>query len=271
MDYPRGVTFQPACPMLHWLRNRRRAALLAEPFPEAWREILREELGCWPSLEPAERRRLEDIARVLLAEKRWKGCGGMELTDRIRLSIAGQAAVLLLGIEHDHYRNVKDILVYPHAYRAREGDQGADGAVAEEPSTRLGEAWLRGPVVLSWDAAQRGGRGAHDGRNVVYHEFAHKLDMLDGAADGVPPLEAPAQYQRWYEAMMEQYEALQRDLERGRKGLLRPYGATAPEEFFAVATETFFEQGARLQREAPELYGVLREYFNQDPAGRRAR
>jgi hypothetical protein len=140
--------------------------------------------------------------------------------------------------------------------------------VSDEPDTRLGEAWLRGPVVLAWGAALRGGQRPHDGRNVVYHEFAHKLDMLDGSADGVPPLEAPAQYRRWYDAMMHEYQALQRDLDRGRKGLLRPYGATAPEEFFAVVTEVFFEQGSKLQRDAPELYAVLRDYFQQDPAQR---
>jgi Mlc titration factor MtfA (ptsG expression regulator) len=254
--------------MFGLLSRRRRARLRAEPFPEAWRETLRQNLGAWPFLEPAERRELEGIVQVMLAEKRWKGCGGLELDDVIRVTIAGQAAMLLLGIEHDYYRNVRDILVYPRAYRGGRGERGEGGVVSEEPSTRLGEAWLRGPVVLSWGAAEQGGRTAHDGRNVVYHEFAHKLDMLDGAADGVPPLEAPAAYRRWYDAMMSEYQALQQALERGRKGLLRPYGASAPEEFFAVAVEVFFEQGRRLQREAPELYGVLRDYFQQDPAAR---
>jgi Mlc titration factor MtfA (ptsG expression regulator) len=255
--------------MFGLLSRRRRARLLAQPFPEAWRETLRRNLGAWPFLEPAERRQLEGIVRILIAEKRWKGCGDLELDDRIRVTIAGQAAMLLLGIEHDFYRNVRDILVYPRAYRGGGGQRGEGGVVSEEPSTRLGEAWLRGPVVLAWGAAQAGGRGAHDGRNVVYHEFAHKLDMLDGAADGVPPLEAPEAYRRWYEAMMTEYQTLQRTLERGGRGLLRPYGASAPEEFFAVAVEAFFEQGQRLAREAPALYAVLRDYFHQDPAARR--
>lgn len=255
-------------PMFSFLSKRRRARITAEPFPEAWRDVLRSDLGPWPMLEPDERHRLEGIVQVLLAEKRWQGCGGLELTDRIRVGIAGQAAVLLLGLEHDYYRNVTDILVYPAAYKAGKPSPGEGGVVSDKPDTRLGEAWLRGPVVLSWAAALRGGRRAHDGRNVVYHEFAHKLDMLDGTADGVPPLEAPAQYRRWYDAMMHEYQALQRDTERGRKGLLRPYGATAPEEFFAVATEVFFEQGAKLERDAPELYAVLRDYFHQDPARR---
>jgi Mlc titration factor MtfA (ptsG expression regulator) len=250
--------------------KRRRARLLAEPFPPAWRAVLDHNLGPWARLTPEERQRLEGIVTILLAEKRWKGCGGLELDDEIRVTIAGQAAVLLLGIQHDYYRNVKDILVYPHAYQDRGGQPGDGGLVSEAPQARLGEAWLRGPVVLAWDAALQGARRAHDGRNVVYHEFAHKLDMLDGAADGVPPLEAPEDYRRWFAAMMRWYERLQRDLEQGRGGLLRPYGASAPEEFFAVAVEAFFEQGRRMRREAPDLYGVLRDYFHQDPAERRA-
>ncbi len=255
--------------MFHWLTRRKRARLLAEPFPEGWRTILQHELGPWPTLEPAERERLEGIVRVMLAEKRWQGCAGLELDDRIKLTIAGQAAMLLLGLEHDYYPNVRDILVYPHTYTGGRPSQLDGGVVTQEPSQRLGEAWLRGPVVLSWDAALQGARRPHDGHNVVYHEFAHKLDMLDGAADGVPPLEAPTDYPRWYRTMMKEYEALQRDLARGRDGLLRPYGASAPEEFFAVAVEVFFEQGARLRREAPELYEVLQGYFRQDPAERR--
>jgi Mlc titration factor MtfA (ptsG expression regulator) len=254
--------------MLSFFARRRRQRIMAEPFPEAWRDVLRSDLGPWPTLEPGERLRLEGIVQVMLAEKHWHGCGGLELTDRIRVAIAGQAAVLLLGIEHDYYRNVSEILIYPRAYRGGQPSRGEGGVVSDEPDTRLGEAWLRGPVVLSWDAALLGGRRAHDGRNVVYHEFAHKLDMLDGVADGVPPLEAPAQYQRWFQAMMREYQALREDVQRGRDGLLRPYGATAPEEFFAVVTEVFFEQGSKLEREAPELYAVLRDYFHQDPARR---
>lgn len=255
--------------MLQWFSRRKRARILAEPFPEAWRAMLKAELGPWPTLEHQERSRLEGIVQVMMAEKRWQGCGGLELEDRILVTIAGQAAMLLLGLEHDYYRNVRDILVYPHAYQGGRGSQLEGGVVTDQPSQRLGEAWLRGPVILSWDAALQGARRPRDGRNVVYHEFAHKLDMLDGTADGVPPLEAPADYPRWYRTMMREYKILQRDLERGRDGLLRPYGASAPEEFFAVAVEVFFEQGARLRREAPELYGVLRDYFRQDPAERR--
>ncbi len=254
--------------MLGLFKSRRRARLLEAPFPPEHRAILAAKLGPWPTLDDAERRALEDIVTILLAEKRWQGCGGLELTDTIRVTIAGQAAVLLLAIEHDYYRNVKDILVYPHAYQGARPDRLEGGIVTDDPSTRLGEAWLRGPVILSWDAALRGGLDPRDGRNVVYHEFAHKLDMLDGAADGVPPLEDRAAYQAWYQAMMREYEALQDDLDHGRKGLLRPYGATAPEEFFAVAVEVFFEQGRRLAREAPDLYAVLRAYFHQDPANR---
>ena len=256
---------------MRWLARRRRARLMEQPWPPAWEAQLRANFGAWALLDDDARQRLRGIVQVLLAEKRWQGCGGLELTDRVRLLVAAQAGLLLLGIEHDYYRNVAEILVYPDAYRGADAQRLPGGVVSDEAVTRLGEAWVHGPVVLSWRASLGGGRDPRDGRNVVYHEFAHKLDMLDGSADGVPPLEGPAAYQRWYRAMMEQYQTLQLEVEHGRKGLLRPYGATAPEEFFAVAAEAFFEQGRRLERQAPELYAVLRGYFHQDPARWRKR
>lgn len=257
--------------MLSWLTKRRRERLASQPWPPAWDAHLEDELGAWACLDDDQRQRLRGLVQVLLAEKSWRGCGGLELTDRMRVVIAAQAALLLLGIDHDYYRTVNEILVYPRAYTGRDRQHLPGGVVSEAPVQRLGEAWVRGPVVLSWRASLQGAKNPRDGRNVVYHEFAHKLDMLDGTADGVPPLEDRRAYRAWYQAMMEQYQALQREVERGRKGLLRDYGATAPEEFFAVAVEVFFERGAWLERRAPALYGVLRDYFRQDPARWRPR
>ncbi len=259
------LTRYPAS-MMRWLSKRRRARLEEQPWPDTWDGYLLSSMGAWELLRDEERQRLRGIVHVLMAEKRWRGCAGLELTDPIRVLIAAQAGLLLLGLEHDYYCNVTEILVYPDAYRGRQKQRLPGGVVSDAPVTRLGEAWVRGPVVLSWRAARQGARDPRDGHNVVYHEFAHKLDMLDGTADGVPPLGRHPSYRRWYQAMTEHYQALQRDLAQGRRGLLQAYGATAPEEFFAVAVEAFFEQGRRLEQEAPDLYGVLRDYFRQDPA-----
>ena len=247
------------------LRHARRARLLAEEFPPAWLQLL-ERLPFYAALDERGRQRIRDDARVLVAEKNWEGCGGLKLTDEIQLTIAAQASLLLLNIEHEYYRDVTSILVYPAAYRTMP-TRGADGVV-REGQANLGEAWRRGPVVLSWDDARRGAVDPKDGHNLVFHEFAHKLDMLDGAADGTPPLGDDDLLRRWVETMTAEFGALRAAAERGRATLLDAYGATNPAEFFAVATECFFEKSAALQRRHPGLYDLLRGYYHQDPAAR---
>ncbi len=145
---------------------------------------------------------------------------------------------------------------------------GRDGLIHVGGSGRLGEAWYRGPVILSWADARAGGQDPRDGQNVVLHEFAHQLDMLDGSADGIPPLPAGEPTRHWRTVMKAEYERLVRESERGRATLLDEYGATSEAEFFAVATECFFEKPLPLSREHPELYGVLSDFYRQDPAKR---
>jgi len=244
---------------------------LAQPFPEAWEAMLQRSLAHYRWLDDHEQLLLHRAVQVLLAEKRWLGRGGLELSDDIKVTIAGQAALLLIGMEHDYYRNVTEILVYPAGMRTGRERPRPGGVVDETEAVTLGEAWVRGPVILSWRHALDGGRDPRDGRNVVYHEFAHKLDMLDGSADGAPILADRERYQRWYRVMSAEFERLQRATERGRVTLLRSYGAESPAEFFAVAVEAFFERGDRLQGRHPELYALLRDFFGQHPAGRLAR
>lgn len=215
------------------------------------------------TLEPEERTRLLEIARVFDAETRWEGCGGLELTPAMRVTIAAQAAFLLLGLEDRYFSEVESVFVYPSTYIR----PGHVRATEEDIRALLGEAWLRGPVVLAWDSARGGALHPHDGRNLVLHEFAHKLDMEDGFIDGTPPIARNA-YPRWREVFTREFERLREDAGKGRRTVLDPYGATNPGEFFAVATETFFEQGQRLRKEHPELYTLMREYYQQDPAGR---
>lgn len=249
--------------LLHPWRTWRRRRLLAQPFPAPWEPHLAQ-LPFYSQLTPDQQARLRDDLRILIAEKNWEGCGGLVLDDEMRVVIAATACLLVLGLDHDPYRRVTSILVYPSGWRV----PGRATATGETPSDRhhLGEAWHQGPVVLAWDAARHGAFDPDDGRNLVLHEFAHQLDFLDGFADGRPPLRARGDGLAWRTAMQREFDALTAADSRGRKTLLDPYGATNAAEFFAVATECFFERGAALSARHPALYAVLQQYYGQDPA-----
>ena len=257
--------------LFSWLTEHRRKKILAEPFPEAWEHYLHRDVPHDEFLSDEERERLRDLIQIFVAEKNWEGCGGLTLTDEIRVGIAAQACLLLLGLEdHNFYKNVQSILVYPSGYKVVETHPREAGIVDETPGARLGEAWSTGgPVVLSWSDALTGGRDPFDGHNVVLHEFAHKLDLRDGSADGVPNLsEGQEQYDEWHDVMAPEYDHLVAQNEQGRADLLDGYGATSPAEFFAVATECFFEKPRQLREKHPRLYDVLARYYRQDTAAR---
>ena len=259
-----------------WLDRRRRTRILAEPFPSAWEELLRTRLGHWPMLREAEQQTLRDLSQVFIAEKNWIGAGGLDLTDEIRVVVAGTACLLLLGLpDHRLYRRVDSIVIYPTTVlspvRPSSFFSGQPLEPERGPRAVLGEAHHGGPVVLVWDAARRGARHPRDGHNVILHEFAHKLDMLDGHADGTPPLRGTVRWERWVEVLSREFTALRARVERGRRGLLDGYGATNEAEFFAVAVEAFFEQPLQMKREHADLYGVLADWFRQDTAAREAR
>jgi MtfA peptidase len=205
--------------------------------------------------------------QVFLAEKRFEGCGGLELTDEIRLTIAAQACLLLLHRETDYYPQLSTILVYPSTYLAH-GERHLEGLIWEEGGEyRLGHTarWL-GVIVLAWDAANRGALDPSDGQNVVVHEFAHQLDFEDYSTDGAPALATRAEYLAWARVMSNEFKALQAAEESGTPTVLDTYGASNPAEFFAVATEAFFERSSLLRARHPELYAELRKFFRQDPA-----
>jgi MtfA peptidase len=255
--------------MFAWLRSRKRQKILEEPFQGAWRAILKQWLAYYRHLDETDQRRLEQMVQVFVAEKRFEGLGGLELTDEVRVLVAGQACVLILGLDHDLYRKVDSILVYPSTVVRPEplfGDRYLHGELEPEERPLLGEAHLGGPVILVWDAVKHGAVHPNDGLNVVYHEFAHKLDMLDGEADGVPPLSSRDQYKTWAEVCQREYDFLVRRTNRGKESFLDEYGATHPAEFFAVATEFFFEKSAEMKRRRRKLYDVLMGFYNQDPA-----
>jgi Mlc titration factor MtfA (ptsG expression regulator) len=249
------------------LRERRRRRLRAAPFPDAWRRIVEQRFALFARLSPEDRAELLGHMNVFLAEKKFESCGGLEMTDEIRVTIAAQACLLLLHREPHYYPRLVSILVYPHPYVARATRLLPGGIVDESESGRLGESWVEDVVVLAWDAVRAGASDASDGHNVVLHEFAHQLDQEDGTSNGAPILERRSQYVAWARILGAEYGALQRAVETGRSTDIDPYGATNPAEFFAVVSEAFFERPAALKQKHPQLYEELQLFYRQDPLG----
>jgi Mlc titration factor MtfA (ptsG expression regulator) len=252
--------------MASFLARRRRNRLRESPFPRLWLEIIARNVGIFARLPKADQRELQGHIQVLLAEKNWEGCGGLELDDEIRVTIAAQASLLLLHRDADYFPRVTSILVYPTSYVAR-GERSIGGGIWEEgEEERLGHTQQQlGAVVLAWDAALHGARGVSDGQNVVLHEFAHQLDFENNVTDGTPILSDPAQYASWARVLGREFERLRRPQPDHEAPFLDEYGAQNPAEFFAVATEFFFEKPRELKRRHPELYEELRAFYRQDP------
>jgi len=253
--------------LFSWLRERRRAQLLAEPFPAQWLPYLEQNVVHYPHLSPTEQATLRDRLRIFVAEKNWEGCGGLTITDEMQVTIAAQASLMALGLEGEPFRNVESILVYPAGYEVRE-ERWQEGFSIAGMSARLGEAHYRGPVILSWAEIKDDVRHAGQGNNLIWHEFAHQIDMLDRSTNGTPPLEDQAERLRWHEVMTAEFEQLRSDARNGRATVLDTYGAQNEAEFFAVATECFFDAPVELRDGHPQLYELLKDYYHQDPAAR---
>src|SRR4051812_37778473 len=242
------------------MRFRRRG------LPPVGPAIVAQHLAVWPLLDDDEQQRLLQITDELLSRKRWEAARGFQLDDTVRVLIAAQAALLVLGLGTDQYRQVSGIVVHPSTLVTTGVRPGPSmGTVTADPQAVLGLAQdRRGPVVLAWDQALAGAHRDVPGHNVVLHEFAHKLDMLDGRIDGTPLLSRDLRAD-WVRICTAVYD----DLVEGRpRPPMRWYGATNPGEFFAVATEVFFEQSLDLAVFEPELYDVLARFYRQDPAAR---
>lgn len=247
------------------LPARRRARALAAPFPASWDALLARRLEPYAGLAPAERGQLQDLVRLFLAEKYFHGCGGLDVSEEMRVCIAAQACLLLLNRSTRVFPGLQHILLYPAAF-VREGEEWhEDGTVSEGSTELLGESWDAGKVILSWEDVDRDLDDSGDGFNVVLHEFAHQLDSESGSENGTPPLPA-ADADQWARVMTREYEALAAAAGGEEETLLDPYGASAPAEFFAVTTETFFELPDQLRERHPELFTLLRRYYRVDPA-----
>ena len=251
--------------LFSWLRNRRRRKLLAEPFPVRWEAFLRANVGHYPRLSAGEQARLRDITRVLVAEKTWEGCGGLFVTEEMKVTIAAQAALLLLGADHDYYARVDSVVVYPKSFRTPvAGDDWEDDELSD--TALSGQAVYRGPVILSWDEVLPEGRDPDGGYNVVVHEFAHQLDFLDNVVDGTPPLDDREQEARWRYVMTGAFEAHRRALGRGgEEPFFTPHAAENETEFFADATEAFFCRPEDMKELYPEVYQLFAAYYRVDP------
>ncbi len=223
--------------------------------------------GFLRDLNPAEMERLRQWVVLFLADKRINAAGGLELTGEMRLAIAVQACILILNLDPDYYGGWVEVIVYPDEFVPEHEYTGADGVVHVVREPLAGEAWLQGPVVLSWADVAHGGR--EDGFNVVMHEFAHKLDLLNGGdTNGFPPLHAGMSLEAWSQAFGAAYADFRRRVEQREHTEIDPYAAESPGEFFAVLTEAFFETPAAVQRGYPAVYGQLRAFYRQDPAAR---
>jgi Mlc titration factor MtfA (ptsG expression regulator) len=248
------------------LKQRRRRWLRAQPFPKDWRRIIERTVRFFQRLSVNDQVELLGHVQVFLAEKRFEGCGGLGLTDEIVVTIAAQACLLLLHRKTDYFPALLTILVYPSTYLVEE-KRHVEGPVWEEGTMhRQGETGRRmGSMVLAWDAAKAGAMDSSDGKNVVLHEFAHQLDYENGAVDGAPAFASREQQLSWGEVMRTEFASLQSAEDIGIPTLLDTYGASNPAEFFAVATEAFFERPRALRSRHPKLYAELHRYFHQNP------
>jgi Mlc titration factor MtfA (ptsG expression regulator) len=245
-------------------RNARRRGLLTAPFPEQWKQIVEKNVPFYARLPDPLKQQLHGLVHVFLAEKKFEGCGGLEITDEIRVTVAAQASMLLLNRKATYFPKLRTIYVYPHTYVAKQVSSGGRVEVVGG-SARLGESWQNGPVVLSWNSVIGGTMNITDGRNVVLHEFSHRLDQEDGVADGAPILEHRSSYATWARVLSREYLNLQKKKKKHRRSVMRKYGATNPAEFFAVTTEAFFEKSRQMKKKHPDLYDELKDYYKVDP------
>lgn len=248
----------------YYFRRWRKQRLLDRAFPAQWQKILSERISVYSIMREPQRRKLEQLIFFFLDQKTFYGCAGLVVTDVMKVCIAAEACLLLLGQSGPVYPKLQAILVYPSAFRSKRDTHREDGTVATGDHHLLGESWGNGRVILSWDDVEQGARDFSDGQNVVLHEFAHQLDSASGTANGAPPLRRNS-YQTWATVFGENFHDLQTSAFNGKPTVMDTYGATNPAEFFAVATETFFEKPDELKQRRPELFQELLKYYQVDP------
>jgi len=250
--------------MLPFLRNRRRNRLLAQPFSDEWRSMLAQRMRHYQYLNAQQRERLEAVIQVLVAEKDWAAAGDFRITDEMKVTIAGYAGLMTLGLAEPYYFDrLQTIIINQDIYRPRRAEPS--GYLMRKPEARFGEAHQFGPIKLSWREIAEHNR-MRPGNNLVIHEFAHHIDGLDGQMDGTPSIVSREQKVHWQKVIDSEFSRLRHDASMGQATLLDPYGASSRAEFFAVASECFFERPGALRTWQPELYQVLSDFYCQDLA-----
>jgi Mlc titration factor MtfA (ptsG expression regulator) len=252
--------------LLAWgLPRWRLRQALARPLAAGPLAVIERNVVQYRGMPPRQREQLQRLVKRFLHEKTFVGCAGLEVSDEMRLTIAAQACLLLLNRETEVYPGLHAVLVYPGAFLVPRKEIDAGGVVTETRQDLLGESWGDGRVILSWDHVRRAGHDPDGAQNVVLHEFAHQLDSESGSTNGAPALGSPERYRRWSETLARDFALLRQDTYWGYRDVLDPYGASSPAEFFAVATESFFEQPHALATRHPELYAEFKRYFRVDP------
>jgi Mlc titration factor MtfA (ptsG expression regulator) len=249
-----------------YYKRWREQQLRDAPFPDAWLGYLIAGLPLYNALSEDERSKLQKLIQIFINKKRFYGCAGLTITDEIRVTIAAEACLLLINRGWSVYPKLTSVLVYPTAFQVERDQHQGDGTVASGEQGMLGESWGNGRVILSWNDVAHGVADFTDGHNVALHEFAHQLDAESGSTNGAPPLRSTS-YKSWATVFSTNFEDLQQRSDHGRKTVMDTYGATNPAEFFAVATETFFEKPHELHQVRPELFEELVGYYGVDPRG----
>jgi MtfA peptidase len=248
------------------LKKWKRRRISKKPFPPPWLQIIEKNVQYYNKLPDNDKKELLRHVLIFMSEKEFEGCGDLKITDEIRVTIAAQACILLLHRVTDYYPGLSSILVYPQAFIANTTEDLPNGVVAESRSIHAGESWHRGSVVLSWDDVKGGCADIRDGNNVVFHEFAHQLDDSYAKGDNTPVFQNHSRYITWARVLQNDFEKLCSDVNLSRETFLDQYGTTNIQEFFAVATEYFFEKPGELKKYHPHLYEELKFFYQQDPA-----
>jgi len=245
-------------------RTRRRAEIMAQPFPDTWKTVIEKSVPLTRKLPEKLKNDLYKKVLVFLEEKTFEGCQGFEITDTVKVTVAAQACILLLNRPNAFYNKLKTILIYPDTYIAK---HAAYPGMQTEPNEIpvAGQSYDSGTVILAWSHVTYGAGNRKDGNNVVLHEFAHQLDQEDGSTDGMPVMRNRSQLTPWITNVGKEYNAFAKRIAKGRKDVMDSYGATNTAEFFAVATETFFEKPYQLYRKHTSLFREMQDYFKVDP------
>ena len=239
--------------------------VLARPIDPAWRAILDRNIPIYGRMPAELQLQLQKLVMQFLHQKKFVGCAGLEVDDEMRVTIAGQACLLLLNRYTRVFPDLHTVLVYPSAFLVPRNHVDEAGVVTAGRQDLLGESWGDGRVVLSWDHVQRGAHDWTDGQNVVLHEFAHQLDSESGSNNGAPYLGSRESYRSWAAVLQRDFDHLRQEAMFRQQGVMDHYGATSPAEFFAVATETFFEKPWQLAERHPALYHEFEQYYRVDP------